>query len=253
MTDRRTNVTVTSNRVGLSAGPEANPAAADLWNICINERGDRALQACTEIIDARSELPLRLAQAYTTRALLHQHSAQPDKAIADLGRAIELMREAGKSGFELAFIYFMRANVHRAKGDLDLAIADHTESIRVAPTWDKSYNDRGAIYFQKGDLARALDDISKVISFRPDSPRVAESYAIRGLLHLRLGEPARGLPDADRAIALNSRSAMALYIRSRIYESLGRKDEAEADMRAALAIAPGIKQQMQALDRAGRP
>ena len=97
----------------------------------------------------------------------------------------------------------MRGNTYRGMGNLDQAIADHTESIRVAPGWDKSYNDRGAIYFQKGDFARALDDISKVISFRPDNPRVANSYAIRAMLHQRMGEPAKGLPDADRAIELN--------------------------------------------------
>jgi tetratricopeptide (TPR) repeat protein len=92
-----------------------------------------------------------------------------------------------------------------------------------------------------------------LISFRPDSPRVAESYAIRALLNHRLGEPAKGLPDADRAIALHPRSAMALYVRARILEALGRSEEAAAGMRAALAIDPGIKQQFEAMDRAGKP
>ena len=231
---------------------QAPAAVPEVWKACQSQQADQALKACTQIIDGGTEVGAKLAQAYNLRAIVHQRMGQPDKAIADFGQAIQLMRDAGKSGFELAFIYFMRANTYRGKGDLDQAIADHSESIRVAPGWDKSYNDRGAIYFQRGDLARALDDISKVISFRPDSPRVADSYAIRAMLHHRMRDPAKGLPDADRAIELNARSAMALYIRAEIFAALGRSEEAAAGMRAALAIDARIKDQMDAFERAGK-
>jgi Tfp pilus assembly protein PilF len=253
VTDRRANVTVTSNRVRIPETRLAPAAGTDFWKECQSQQSDQALKACTQIIDAKAEPAPKLAQAYNMRAIVHQRMGQPDKAIADFGEAIQLMTSAGKSGFEMAFIYFMRANTYRGMGNLDQAIADHSESIRVAPSWDKSYNDRGAIYFQKGDFARALDDISKVISFRPDNPRVADSYAIRAMLHQRMGQPANGLPDADRAIELNPRSAMALYVRARILEALGRDQEAAAGMRAALAIDPRIKEQMDAMERAGKP
>ena len=233
------------------AAAQAPAAGSDLWKECQGEQPDQALKACTQIIEAKAEPSARLAQAYNLRAIAQQRMGQPDKAIADFGQAVQLMTGAGKSGFELAFIYFMRGNTYRGMGNLDQAIADHTESIRVAPGWDKSYNDRGAIYFQKGDFTRALDDISKVISFRPDSPRVADSYAIRAMLHQRMGQPAKGLPDADRVVELNPRSAMALYVRARIYEALGRSEEAAAGMRAALAIDPRIKERMDAMERVG--
>ena len=228
-------------------------AAPDLWTDCQGQQNEPALLACTQIIGAASEPPLRLAQAHNLRAVVYQRMGQPDKAIADFSQAIQLMRDGGRSDWELAFTYFMRANTHRAKGDLDQAIADHSESIRVAPDWDKSYNDRGAIYFQKGDFARALDDISKVISLRPDSPRVADPYAIRAMLQHRMGRSAEALLDADRAVALNGRSAMALYIRARIYETLGRTEDAAAGIRAALQIDPRIKEQIEAMERTGRP
>jgi tetratricopeptide (TPR) repeat protein len=237
--------------VASQVAAQAPAAGADLWKECQSQQSDQALKACTQIIDAKAEPAPRLAQAYNLRAIAHQRMGQPDKAIADFGRAIQLMTSDGKSGFELAFIYFMRGNTYRGMGNLDQAIADHTESIRVAPGWDKSYNDRGAIYFQKGDFARALDDISKVISFRPDNPRVADSYAIRAMLHRRMGEPTKGLADADRAVELNPRSVIALYVRAKIYEALGRSEDAAASMRAALAIDPRIREQMEAMERAG--
>jgi len=238
--------------VAKPAVAQAPATSADLWKECRNQQSDAALSACTQIIDANADNGARLAQAYNLRATIHQRLGQPDQAIADFSRGIQLMRDAGKSDWELAFTYFMRANTYRAKGDLDQAIADHSESIRVAPGWDKSYNDRGAIYFQKGDFAHALDDISTVIALRPNSPRVADSYAIRAMLLCRMNEPARGLSDADRAIELAPRSAFALYVRARIYEALGRQEEAAAGKRAALAIDPNVGDEMEAMERIGK-
>jgi Tfp pilus assembly protein PilF len=71
------------------------------------------------------------------------------------------------------------------------------------------------------------------------------------MLHRRMGDPTKGLPDADRAVELNPRSAMALYVRAKIYEALGRSEDAAASMRAALAIDPRLSEQMEAMERAG--
>ena len=116
-------------------------ANADLWVQCKNQQGEKALSACTQIIDNKIENGVRLARAYNLRAVIQQRQGQLDLAIADFSHGIRLMRDAGQSGWELAFTYFMRANTYRAMGDLDQAIIDHTESIGVAPGWDKSYND----------------------------------------------------------------------------------------------------------------
>jgi hypothetical protein len=44
---------------------------------------------------------------------------------------------------------------------------------------------------------------------------------------------------------------MALYVRAKIYEALGRSEDAAASMRAALAIDPRLREQMEAMERAG--
>jgi tetratricopeptide (TPR) repeat protein len=253
LTDRHANVTVASNSVGIPELPAAPAIAADPWKDCDNSRSNEvALRACTAVIDAGAMPGPKLALVYSMRATVHQRMNEPDKAIADFSAGIRLMEDAGQSDWTLAFTYFMRANVHRTKGDLDQAIADYTAAIRIAPGWDKPYNERGAVFFHLGDFGRALEDISKVISFPPDSPRVADSYAIRAMLHHRMGAPAKGLPDADRAIGFNPRSAMALYIRARIHEALGRSEEAAAGISAALAIDPGIREKMERMERMAR-
>jgi hypothetical protein len=72
------------------------------------------------------------------------------------------------------------------------------------------------------------------------------------MLHQRMGEPAKGLPDADRAIELNPRSAMALYVRARIYEALGRRRGfSRRTCAPPVAIDPRIKERMDAMERIG--
>jgi hypothetical protein len=112
--------------IALLVPGDARPSAAqapeadtDLWKECRNQQSDEALGACTQIIDSDTEHGARLAQAFNLRAVIHQRLGQPEQAIADFSRGIQLMRDAGQSGWELAFIYFMRANTYRAKGDLD--------------------------------------------------------------------------------------------------------------------------------------
>ena len=109
-----------------TAEAQAAAANAELWKECQNQQSDQALKACTQIIDGKAELGVRLAQAYNMRALAHQRMGQPDAAIADFSQGIQLMKEAGKSGWELAFLYFMRANTYPGKGDRDQVIADHS-------------------------------------------------------------------------------------------------------------------------------
>ena len=219
---------------------------------CKSDTLDTAIKACSRIIERKGAALATLFDAYSTRAFAYQGMGQFDNAVADFAKTIEFSKNAGKSGWELAFFYFLRGNAYRGGGDLEKAITDHSESIRLAPGWDKSYSDRGAIYFQKGDFASALDDISKVISFRPDSPRVAYAYAMRAMLQRRIGDPTKGLADANRSIELDGHSAMSLYIRAKIYELLNRKDEAAADLRAALVIDPNIGKEMEQMEQIGR-
>ena len=224
------------------AAAQAPAAGTDLWKECQSQQSDQALKACTAIIDAKSEPAPKLAQAYNMRALAYQRMGQPDKAIADFGQAIQLMKDAGKSGFELAFIYFMRANTHRAKGDLEQAIADHSE---VDP--------RGAGLGQV--LQRPWRHLFPEGRLRPRSRRhqqgdlVPAGQSARGelLRHSRHAASTHGRrrqgPGRRRPVN-RARSALGngpLCFAPRSTEALGRSEEAAAGMRAALAIDPRIK------------
>jgi Flp pilus assembly protein TadD len=55
------------------------------------------------------------------------------------------------------------------------------------------------------------------------------------------GEDAFGLPDAEKAITLEPKQAAFLETRAEIYEKLGRRADAIADYRSALAVDTNMK------------
>ena len=57
--------------------------SADLWKACQSQQTDQALQACSQIIEAKTEPAARLAQAHNMRATVHQRMGQPDAALLE--------------------------------------------------------------------------------------------------------------------------------------------------------------------------
>jgi Flp pilus assembly protein TadD len=65
------------------------------------------------------------------------------------------------------------------------------------------------------------------------------------------GEDAKGLADADKAVALDAKNPNCLGTRAVIYEKLGRRDEAVAGYRASLAADPHHQFAIDGLKRLG--
>jgi tetratricopeptide (TPR) repeat protein len=65
------------------------------------------------------------------------------------------------------------------------------------------------------------------------SPQYAAAYNSRAWTYLKAGKPAKGLPDAERALQLRPDHAGSLDTRGHIFEALGRREEARANDRQA--------------------
>jgi tetratricopeptide (TPR) repeat protein len=81
------------------------------------------------------------------------------------------------------------------------------------------------------------------------SPNAALAYYNRAWAHYLGGENVQALADADRAIALNARSASAFSTRALIRERLADRAGAIADFREALKIDPSFQQPAEGLQR----
>jgi tetratricopeptide (TPR) repeat protein len=101
-------------------------ARADVYEDCVQEQDrDRAILGCTEIITKGHEIEQDdLALAYYNRGLAYNQKGDPDRAIADFNKVIELNPN-------FAPAYGARGSAYETKGDPDRAIADYRKATEL--------------------------------------------------------------------------------------------------------------------------
>lgn len=81
----------------------------------------------------------------------------------------------------------------------------------------------------------ALATFTKLISLQPAS---AIAYNGRSWVRHLKGDDIGGLPDADKAVALDPKCANCFGTRAAIYEKIGRRSDAITGYQASLALDP---------------
>jgi len=87
-------------------------------------------------------------------------------------------------------------------------------------------------YFQEGKTEIALDEVKQAIVA---DPTLGDSYNLRGLIYMRLGDNHEAEESFKRALALNPRDANAHHNYGFLQCQLGRYGEAERSFEQALA------------------
>ncbi|MBT2130048.1 tetratricopeptide repeat protein [Aliiroseovarius lamellibrachiae] len=95
----------------------------------------------------------------------------------------------------------------------------------------------GALRIRISDYAGAEAILSHLIDY---CPGYAEGYNQRAFALFLAGEYERSLSDLDQALALRPRHVAALAGKVLALQALGRKDEAQKVLRAALALNPWL-------------
>jgi tetratricopeptide (TPR) repeat protein len=117
---------------------------------------DKALADFSRAVD----LDPSLVNAWTSKGVARLDLGQRDGAIADFSRAIEL-----DPRFALA--WFNRGTAWRDKAQPDKAIADLSRAIELDPKDADAWNNRGTVYGQLRQYDRALADYSAAIERDP--------------------------------------------------------------------------------------
>ncbi|MCC6781057.1 MAG: tetratricopeptide repeat protein [Hyphomicrobiales bacterium] len=244
---------------------------------CSDERidVDSRIPACTRIIDSRQSAQSRaLALAYRGAIYLRQKN-DPDQAIADLDRAIQLRPDIHADFYQLRGSALVRKRSYAAaiasfdeairkdprttryvnsrglayltqgmreegaadQGVYDLAIRDFSEAIRLAPSETTGYGLRADAYAEKGDLDRAIADYTEAIRLDPSS---AQHLRDRGKAYLGKREYDAAIRDFTIALERDqSRSnVQTLVSRGQAYRAKGDNDRAILDFDAAIRIDP---------------
>jgi tetratricopeptide (TPR) repeat protein len=178
------------------------------WRACREATDATRRTACAPVLAGDQPSPRRAA-AHMLVGVALRKAGQYDAAIAELGRALQLV-----------------------PGRTD-PIADSAGTGQIVPGRAVVLNERGTAHFLKGDRAAAIADFTEAFAV---DPRHAEALNNRAWTRLQDGNATAALADADRSIALDPGKAYAYDTRGHIYEALGRRDDAIRDYERALQI-----------------
>ena len=89
--------------------------------------------------------------------------------------------------------------------------------------------------FVSGDYGQAIEHFTRALRFAGPS---AVYYTNRAAAHLRKGDAADALRDAEEALKVDARHVKALFRRAQALEALGRYDDAVAAYREGLGVMP---------------
>ncbi len=157
-------------------------------------------------------------------------------AIARLSNVIA----RGKAGKDvLAKVFYMRGVSYQQLKRLTPAIADFSNAIWLdelpAGLQAKAYMRRGKLRLAMSQHGEALKDMNEAVRLRGD----AASYTARGEALIRLGKPKLAIRDFDRALGKKPAARHRIYyLRAQAFEAMGRKGDAVANLRKAVALAP---------------
>lgn len=120
-----------------------------------------------------------------------------------------------------------RATSYSALGEYASALADLDRAIALVPVMPALYFNRGGVHRDIGNWNHALTDYSKAIAMDPE---MVAAYYNRAIL-LAAENPEAALDDLAQVLELKPDYYPVYAERAKIYEALGRADEAENDRR----------------------
>lgn len=230
----------------LAAAAPAKGADIDAWARCMGQGGPSpAIKACTAIIDAGVELPDNLTYAYFYRGRAHAILKEGEAAAKDYAAALKIAPQLAHAHFGLGQIFKAREDWPHAAEEFAKAAASTSEDADVGEFTANSegqfransLTEHGFALFKSGDLKQPLADYEAAAKLCPTCSAPERNKAL--LLEAQK-KPTEAAAAADRAIALNPRSAPAFLIRGSLEAHLGRLEAAIADFSEAIRLYPAF-------------
>ncbi|MEV4455747.1 tetratricopeptide repeat protein [Microbispora sp. NPDC049633] len=209
---------------------------------------------------------------YLDRGNLLFEMGRTGEALADYETAIRVSPPLPEA-------YYNRAELRLAAGDLDGARADLDHVLELDPGYLDAYVNRAGVLEMLGEHEAARRDVEAGLALDPGDAhlhgvlgqleteagryaeaalafdaalaadaRLASAWANRATLRFETGDAPGAVDDLTRAIELGEDAAL-YFNRATALDALGRGREALADLRRALALAPGDPDIRAALER----
>lgn len=134
------------------------------------------------------------AEAYLDRAFAALREEQPEKAMAEIEKALALNANLPRA-------YYARAMAHHQQEDLPATVADLEQARSLDPKYLDAYIGLGMIYQEMGDLAQTAANYQKALELDPDN---ADWYNNLCWAYGVFNQPEEGLEYCERAIELRA-------------------------------------------------
>jgi tetratricopeptide (TPR) repeat protein len=176
------------------------------------------------------ELNNQRYRPYFALGTLYLKMRRYQEAIADFTRTLELNGRYVKA-------WVNRGNAYRDLNQADAAIADYNEALKINRRFDKALNNRGAAYLKKGMYNEALKDFTRVIE---TDPSYVNAYINRAALYINpnVKQYELAIQDYDTALRLDPVNAQARHYRGVALRGLGRDTEALEDFNESITLSP---------------
>jgi tetratricopeptide (TPR) repeat protein len=230
---RRIFLTVVLLSVGITAVSTANANADFCEEFVKHGKYEQAIEACTTQLH-NTQSKEKLAYLYYYRGRAYEQKGAPEKAFADLTKALELNNKLYPANISLGMIYYQR-------GSLDQAIIQYNKAIELTPEslyLCAIYTNRGNSYMSQGHFDQAIADYTKCIESKPNTDSLANAHSMRGSAYLSKKEYDLSISDSNKAIELNPKLFPAYNQRGLALHLKGKYDEAVSDFSNAINLQP---------------
>ena len=189
---------------------------------------DDAIAYFTEVLRLDPSDTAILSQAFYCRGISYGEDNDHERAIEDLGKAIELNPE-----FFLA--YFNRGVIQFKKRDYEPAITDFNKAVDLSPNHAEAHYSRAGVYAATKNHEHALADLNTAIELTPNH---VNAIASRGYVYAQMDNLEKAIADCNSAIELDPNSSFAYTARGGVRELTGDYGHALADCNSAIELDP---------------
>jgi tetratricopeptide (TPR) repeat protein len=204
----------------------ADPAAASVT--CLTGTGQKAVRACTTVIEEKSSTQEMRILARRYRAAAYNELGKYRPAIADLNVVIE-------AGEALAQDWWQRGSAQYFVGDYAKAVSDLEKATTLSVDETLYAPDLAYALVANGQVDDAIAKISKIVWRNPDRP---DLRAARGWAYYSANSLNAALIDYDKAVAGAPSNALWRNQRGLVREGLRDWQGAEADYGEAIKLQP---------------
>lgn len=263
--DRSYKAALASFEKAISATPR-DPGAWEGRSVARLQTGD--LDGALSDANRALQIDPKITVVYIVRARVRLERNQLAQAFPDIERALALDAKNSEA-------YYFRAQANRKAGELAKALKDAEKAVEHAPADAEALVLRGLLRGENGKPKDGLADVDRAIGIEPDSGdahgakallamaiedldtalrhanravelKDSQGHEIRGLVYLRLGEHGHAVDDLTRHIKDKSDTGLnALVARGQAYAMRGQRNEAIADLEAAIKLTPWLPRERQ--------